>query len=128
MQRDLEKVEEIYAACRKRNWTAVNLLMAKEVEVLQSNELPWGGHFEGHEGVKQFWTAWSEHLDARIELDHLVDAGHHIAASGRLVGKARATQLEFEVPLVQIWTFQSGQVLRLETYTDNATLLAALGQ
>jgi hypothetical protein len=33
---------------------SVLLLLAPEVEVIQSEELPWGGHYHGHDGVRQF--------------------------------------------------------------------------
>lgn len=35
--------------------------------------------------------------------------------------------LEFDLTIVHIWTFNEGQVTRCEPYIDNATMLAALG-
>ena len=96
MHRDLEKVHEIYDAYERRDLVTVFQLLAKDVEFLQSTELPWGGHYTGHDGVRQFLEALREHVDSRVELEHLIDAGDRVVAVGRTVGKARATKLEFE--------------------------------
>jgi hypothetical protein len=127
MERDLEKIEELYNAQQKRDLRSIIMLMSPDVEIIQSDELPWGGHFTGHDGVKKFLTALAEHIDSQVQVERMIDAGDKIAAIGRTVGKARKTNLEFDVPIVHIWTMREGQVIRFEPYIDNATMLAALG-
>ena len=127
MQRDVDRIEELYAAWQKHDCKAIALLLAEDVEVVQSAELPWGGRHLGRAGMEHFLRAWREHLDARLALERVVDAGEQVVVVGHLPGKARHTQLEFEVPLVHVWSFRHGQIVRLEAYLDNATLLAALG-
>src|SRR5262249_42869224 len=127
MQRDLEKVQDIYDAYERRDLVSVFQLLSKDVEFLQSTELPWGGHYTGHDGARQFMAALREHVDSLVVLERLIDAGDHVVAVGRTVGKACATKLEFDVPVVHVWTLQDGQVSRFEAYIDNATMLAALG-
>jgi len=100
--------------------------MSEEVEIMQSTELPWGGHYRGHEGVKNFLTKLTEHLDSQVQVERMIDAGDKVAVVGRTVGKARKTKLEFDLPIVHIWTMCEGQVVRFEPYIDNATMLAAL--
>ena len=128
MQRDIEKVEEIYTAFERRDFKSVLMLMAKDVEFLQSAELPWGGSYSGPEGVRRFLTLVAENLDSRIVVERLIDAGDRVVTVGRTVGKARKTQLEFDVPLVHVWTFHDGLVTRFESYIDNPTMLAVLGE
>jgi len=103
------------------------LHLAKDVEFTQSPELPWGGVYRGHEGVRRLLSAVAQYLDSRVLIERLVDAGDKVVAVGRTVGKARATQLEFDVPLVHVWTFHNGLVTRFESYIDNPTMLAVLG-
>jgi ketosteroid isomerase-like protein len=126
MQRDVERVQELYEAFRKRNLGAILLLMAKDVEIAQSAELPWGGVYRGHEGVRQLLGKLAEHLDQRLEIECFIDAGDRVVAVGRTVGKARATNLEFDVPVAHVWTLQDSLITRFEPYIDNATMLAAL--
>lgn len=127
MQRDIEKVEEIYAAHARRDFKSLLLLLAKDVEFIQSAELPWGGLYAGHDGVHRLLNMVATYLDSRAVIERLIDAGDKVVAVGRSVGKARATQLEFDVPVVHVWTFHEGLVTRLESYIDNETMLAVLG-
>ncbi|HYG34566.1 MAG TPA: nuclear transport factor 2 family protein [Clostridia bacterium] len=127
MHRDVEKVEQIYRAFGRRNLESALHVMAEKVEIIQSPELPWGGQYVGHDGVKQFVAVLTQHLDSRVVIERFIDAGEHIVAVGQTVGKARATNLEFEIPFVHVWTFHEGQVIRFQPYIDNATMLAALG-
>jgi ketosteroid isomerase-like protein len=128
MERDLEKIAELYLAQQKRDLQSILMLMSPDVEIIQSNELPWGGHYLGHDGVKKFLATLTEHIDSQVHVERLIDAGEKIAVVGRTVGKARKTNLEFDLPIVHIWTFNEGQVVRFEPYIDNTTMLAALGR
>jgi len=60
-------------------------------------------------------------------VERLIDAGDRVVAIGRTVGKTKTTQLEFDVPVVHVWTFREGQIVRFEPYIENDTMLAALG-
>src|SRR6266850_582533 len=126
MERDLEKIEELYNAQQNRDIRSILMLMSQDIEIIQSTELPWGGHYTSHDGVKKFLTTLSEHIDSQVQVERMIDAGDKIAVVGRTVGKARKTKLEFDVPIVHIWTMREGQVIRFEPYIDNATMLAAL--
>jgi ketosteroid isomerase-like protein len=126
MERDLEKIEELYNPQQKRDLRSIIMLMSPDVEIIQSDELPWGGHYTGHDGVKKFLGALTEHIDSQVQVQRMIDAGDKIAVIGRTIGKARKTKLEFDVPIVHLWTMREGQVIRFEPYIDNATMLAAL--
>lgn len=127
MERDLEKIEELYRAQQKRDIRSILMLMSPDIEIIKSTELPWGGNYLGHDGVKKFLTTLSEHIDSQVHVDRLIDAGEKIVVVGRTIGKTRKTNLEFDIPVVHIWAFNEGQVVRFEPYIDNATMLAALG-
>ena len=126
MQRDVERVEELYGAFARLNISGVLMLMANDVEIVQSAELPWGGSYRGHEGVRQFLGKLAEHIESHLEIETLIDAGEHVVAVGRTMGKTRATRLEFNIPIVHVWTLRDGLVTRFEPYLDNATMLAVL--
>ena len=127
MQRDIELIEAIYAAFGRRDLPALLRHLGNDVEIIQSAELPWGGIHLGHAGVRQFFTALQIHLDSHVEMERLIDAGDHVVAVGRTVGKACATGLEFDIPVVHVWKFRDGRVSRFEAYLDNTAMLGALG-
>jgi ketosteroid isomerase-like protein len=101
-------------------------LMSPEVEIRQSEELPWGGQYKGHVGLQQFAKKLLDHVDSRVIIEQYIDAGDSVVAIGRTVGKARSNQVEFDVPVVHVWKLNEGRVVRFEPYIDNATMLAAL--
>jgi ketosteroid isomerase-like protein len=126
MERDLEIIAGIYRAYARKDLKSVLLSLSDSVEVIQSPELPWGGHYVGHEGIQKFLASLSHHIESKVVLERLIDSGNQIVAVGQTVGKAKATNLEFEVPMVHVWSFHEGAVVRFEAYIDNATMLAAL--
>ena len=127
MQRDVEKVEEIYRAFAKRDLQTMTMLMSNDVEIQQSPELPWGGSYRGHEGVKRLLARLGEHLEHRLTIEGFIDAGEQVVVSGRISGKTRSTGLEFDIPFVHVWTVREGLIARFEPYIANPTMLAALG-
>lgn len=127
MQRDIEKVEELYAAFEKRDLQSMLLLLSRDIELVHSAELPWGGIYQGHDGFRELLSTVEGHLSARVLIERLIDAGDKVVAVGRTVGKTRATNLEFDVPIVHVWTFHDGLATRFESYIDNPTMLAVLG-
>jgi ketosteroid isomerase-like protein len=127
MERDVEKIEELYRAQQKRDIRSILMLMSEVVEIIQASELPWGGHYTGHDGVKKFLTKLTEHIDSQVQVERMIDAGDKVVVVGRTVGSARKTKLEFDLPIVHVWTMREGQVIRFEPYIENATMLVALG-
>ena len=127
MQRDIETVEELYAAFQRRDLRSLLQVLHKDNELVHSAELPWGGVYRGHDGARQVINAVTENLDLRVLIERLIDAGDKVVAVGRSVGKTRATRLEFDVPIVHVWTFHDGLATRFESYIDNPTMLAVLG-
>jgi uncharacterized protein len=127
MERDIERVEQVYRAHAKGDVNAILQLLSPEVELVQSPELPWGGRYLGREGAAQFIKTLREKVDARLQVEQLIDAGDQVVVFGFTKGKARETGLEFEIPVVHVWTFSQGQIVRFEAYIDNPTMLAALG-
>jgi ketosteroid isomerase-like protein len=126
MERDVERIQELYRAFEKRDVLSVAQLMSPEVEIRQSEELPWGGQYKGHAGLQKFAKKLLDHVDSRVIIEQYIDAGESVVAIGRTVGKTRSNQIEFDVPVVHLWTLKEGRVVQFEPYIDNATMLAAL--
>ena len=126
MERDVERIQELYRAFEKRDVLSVAQLMSPEVEIRQSEELPWGGEYKGHGGLQKFAKKLLDHVDSRVIIEQYIDAGQSVVAIGHTVGKTHSNHVEFDVPVVHVWTLKEGRVVRFEPYIDNATMLAAL--
>jgi ketosteroid isomerase-like protein len=97
-----------------------------EVEFYQSTLLPWGGIYRGQEEATRFFTTLVAHVESRVDIDTIIDAGEHIVAIGHSRGRVKASGQTFEVAVVHVWTMRQGKALRFENYIDTPTMLRTL--
>ena len=121
-------VQAVYDAFANRDVAKIFALFSREIEIIQSPELPWGGHYRGHDGARQFLTTLTTHLNSTIELEHLVRAGDVVVAIGWTKGTVNATGASYRVPIAHVWTIRDGQVAQVHFCIDNPTMLAALAE
>lgn len=101
---------------------------ARDIEIVQSPELPWGGHYRGHDGAWQFFITLTTHLNSTIEIERLLRAGDVVVAVGWTNGNVNATGATYRVPIAHVWTIRDGQVAHVHFCIDNPTMLAALAE
>jgi uncharacterized protein len=126
-QSNAEVVRSLYDAFERSDVEAVLALFHPEIEIRQSEEVPWGGTYRGHEGAVRFFTALGGHIQTRVEIDRLVVSGDAVVETGRTVGRAVATQQPFAIDETHVWRLRDGKVVSMEAFVDNAAMLAALG-
>ncbi len=123
----VDLVREIYIRFARRDRSGVLALLTPDVEFTQTAELPWGGHYAGHEGARKYYLKLNKYADATPEPSGYVLAGDEVAVTGKLRGRVRASGEAFVVDLVQVWTVCRGRVRRCETFADTPALRALLG-
>jgi ketosteroid isomerase-like protein len=124
---NVQLVQSLYAAFLRRDIPFVLDRIAPDFEILQSPQLPWGGHYHGPQGLQQFFTNLATHLiNAALPIDRYLDAGDHVVALGHTQGTVKATQKPFDVPLAHVWHIQNGKAARFTPYIDNPTMLATM--
>ena len=119
-------VRNLYDAYRRQDTAAIFQSLDPEVEVYQSESLPWGGRYKGTDQVKGFLAKLTEHIDARVEVDQIIDTGDHVVAVGRSRGRVRANGQQFDLAVAHVWTLRQGKVRRFEVYLDTPAMLNAL--
>jgi ketosteroid isomerase-like protein len=119
-------VERLYQAFDAHDTAAIQELFAPDVEIRQTADLPWGGHFHGHEGVWAFFLKLIENVDSQLVREHLFAAGDHVVQSGRTRGTVVATGAAFDVAEVHLWELRDGLVVRYDAYIDTPAMLEAL--
>lgn len=119
-------VQRLYDAFRRRDFPAAFALFAPDLVIEQSGEVPWGGHFAGHAGARDFFAKLGHQLSSTLALERLIDAGDHVVAVGRTRGTVNATGASYDVPIAHAWQVQGGQLVRAHFMIDNPTMLAAL--
>ena len=59
MRTPMGVVHEVYEAFGRRDIARVFTLLSADVEMVQSEELPWGGVCKGHDGAQEFFGSQS---------------------------------------------------------------------
>jgi uncharacterized protein len=123
---NVELVERVYQAFRRRDFQDIFRMCAPDVEVVQSHELPWGGAYRGQAEVMQFFSTLTRHVSSTVVLDRVIDADDHVVAIGRTRGTVLVSGRSFDVPVVHVWNIRDGLVARFTPYMDHPTMKAAL--
>jgi ketosteroid isomerase-like protein len=121
-----EVIRSVYAAFGAGDVTALLALLDPDVEIRQSEELPWGGTYRGHEEALGFFGALTAHIATRVEVDRLIVAGDTVVENGRTCGRALHSGREFAIDETHVWGVRDGKVVRMHAYVDHAAMLAAL--
>ena len=127
MSPNIELVQSIYAAFFRRDMPAITERLSPDFEVIQSTQLPWGGHYHGIDGLQQFFGKLTTLLNnSALPIDRYLDAGDHVVAIGRTQGTVKSNNKPFDVPLAHVWHIKNGRAVRFTPYIDNPTMLACL--
>ena len=121
-----EIVEAIYEAFGRKDVERALSLFDPEIEVSQSEELPWGGTHRGHEGALQFFGALMSHIDTQVQIDRLIVAGDTVVEVGTTCGRALATDRAFAIEEAHVWRIRDGRAVSMRAYVDNEAMLAAI--
>ena len=116
----------VYKALAANDLDAVAALSSPDIEVVQSNALPYGGTFHGLGGTKAFTMGVFQALDSQVEVGAIFASGDAVVQTGRTRGSARATGKAFDSPEVHVWTVEDGLVTSLHAYVDAGIIAGAL--
>ncbi len=119
-------VRAVYAAFERGDVQAVLARFDPDVEIKQSEALPWGGLYRGHEGALRFFGTLVAHIETQVEIDRLIVAGDSVVENGRTCGRARDSGRRFEIDETHVWEVNDGKVVSMHAFVDDAAMLAAL--
>lgn len=119
-------VLDVYDAFARADAEAVLALFDEDVEIRQSEEVPWGGTYRGHEEALRFFGTLAAHIETRVEIERLIVAGDTVVENGRTCGRARGSGRTFAIDETHVWRVREGKILSMHAYVDNAAMLAAL--
>jgi ketosteroid isomerase-like protein len=123
---DVEVVERIYAAMHDRDYDTLFQLVDEAVVLTQDERLPWGGRFEGHDGVVEFAAALTGSIDSAVTMIAIYEADGEVIQMGHTKGTVVGTGTEFEIPEVHRWTIRDGKAVRAHFAIDTPGMLAKL--
>lgn len=119
-------IQQVYEALEQGDVEALIALSDPEIEIYQSDDLPYGGRHTGHAGLMEFLGQVRAALESKIEVGELYHAGDRVVQIGRTRGTAVATGKPFDAAEVQVWGVRDGRVTSLTVYADTEALGSAL--
>jgi ketosteroid isomerase-like protein len=93
----LTLVRELYDAFARQDLSAALARRHPDVEIRQTELVPRGGHYRGHEGAREFFGRMLGAIDSAVTVERFIDAGDHVAAVGRMRGRTRAGGVAFDL-------------------------------
>jgi ketosteroid isomerase-like protein len=123
---NIEIVSGIYAAMAAGDIELLLAMASEDFTIDQTEELPWGGHYVGREGVMAFATKLLSTIDSKVEADALYEAGDRVVQRGHTRGTVNASGASFDVAEVHIWTVRDSKAVAAEFYIDTPAMLDAL--
>ena len=126
-QDNVDVIESAYAAFAKGDIEAVLGYFSDSAEIVAPQSLPWGGEYEGPEGMRTFIAKLLEHFTdfKSTPLKVLGADDNHVIVVARTSGKTKSgNRVESEV--VWIYQLRDGAVTSAHVFSDTAELLEAL--
>jgi ketosteroid isomerase-like protein len=102
--------------------------LADDVEVYASEALPWGGTYNGRDGMMQFIQAITSHIDSVVVVEEMIEAGDHVIMVGRSKGTIKSSDEPYEVRLVDVVALRDGKIRKLHIFLDTPPVLEALAK
>lgn len=122
----LQAVNRFYRALAEGDAASATALAAPSIVVTQTDELPWGGRFEGLAAFARFGESVRRHIASTVSIERMFAAGDQVVVTGQTTGTALATGTAFDLPLVHLFTFAGGRIVALHVAIDTPAMQRAL--
>lgn len=123
-----EIVLELYNAFARGNLQYIAEKMAPQFIASQTDQLPWGGVYEGLAEYQTFTKKLREWIESRVILEETFEAGDRVVAIARTKGQVIQTGAAFDIRAVHLWTLKEERVIQFEAYIDTPAMLQVLEQ
>jgi uncharacterized protein len=126
MSQNTDLVAGFYRAIAERDLDTALAMIDPSIRIRQTDELPWGGEYEGLDGYAEFFGKLLGTITSRVEVEEIFEAGDHVVEIGRTRGTVNATGATFDVREVHVWELRDGKAVSFHAYIDTPAMLAAL--
>jgi uncharacterized protein len=126
-ERNLETYRRLLEAFNEGGIEAILPFFDEEVEVYDP-DLPGGGVFRGHQGVRDFVGQLTDSFEALEIRDYeLIPAGDRVVGLIHTYARGRNGGIEVEIRDAHVHTFRDGKVVHWRLYLDRNEALADAG-
>lgn len=126
-QDNVDVIESAFGAFKKGDVETVLGYFADSAQIVAPASLPWGGTYEGPEGMRTLIAKSLEYFgDFKTTPEKVLGADdNHVIVVARNSGKTKSGRSEQQV----VWVFQlrDGAITSAHLFTDTAATLEAIG-
>jgi ketosteroid isomerase-like protein len=129
-QENVEVVRRLWNAAEHRDDQAVYALYDPAIVWESGNVGPLdaGGHYHGHDGVRQFFRDWFEAFGTdRAHAESFSEAGDKVVVCYRVSGRGKGSGIDVEMRRWNVYGIREGLVVRVEMFATEAEALEAAG-
>ena len=127
--RNMEVVRGIYRAMAQGDVSAMFERFAPDCVVAQDPRLPWGGRWQGHDGLVEFALPLVGLIDSQVHTDAIYESDdEHVVEFGHTVGATREHGTPFDVHQMHLWRLRDGLVTDAHFAIDSERMIAALAK
>lgn len=127
-QGHVDSVRGVYDGWERGEFTAGESLLDEEVTLAIDPDIPDGGDYAGTDGVRNYMKAFLEPWESLAIAGESFEAvGDRVLVAVRQTGIGRGSGVAAEMHYFQVWTFQGGKVIRLETILSEKRAREATG-
>jgi uncharacterized protein len=123
-QDNVDVIESAFAAFKKGDIEGVLEFFAESAEIVAPQSLPWGGTYEGPEGMRTFLAKALEHFtDFKTTPEKVLGADdNHVIVVARNSGKTRNGSRHSE-QVVWVYQLRDGSITSAHLFADTAAVL-----
>ena len=125
---DVEVVRSFYDAMAARAFDRLFALVDPDCVITQDARLPWGGRYEGHDGLATFALLLVGTVESALTIDAIFESDGEVIEVGRTRGKVLASGVTYDIPQVHRWMVRGGKVVTAHFATDTDTMLSVLAE
>ena len=134
---NLENLRRGLEEWSRHPWTVDDPLRVEPLEALLDPEVLYedtvlpdhGGElYRGQDGIQRALARWFEPFEfMQVELKSIVGADDRFVSTHGWRAKARHTGIEFDGPLIYVWTFRDGRIVHIKSFTNEQRAVAEAG-
>jgi hypothetical protein len=127
-QENVEIVRHAYEAHLRGDYATALAKWHPNAE-MDGRNLPDGGVYRGHDGVRQHIERWASMWENwTIEVDRFIDAGgDSVVVLTHERGRNKASGMELDARHAELYTVRDGHIVRWQGFSDRAEALEAVG-
>jgi ketosteroid isomerase-like protein len=127
-QENIEVIRKAYEGTNSRDFSFIERLFDKDVEMFFPPEFPGTQEARGPQGFMRALAELEEAAqEIRYELEELLDVEDRVLAKVRFVGRGRHTGISLDRRVYWLYTLRAGKITKMVVYLERAEALEAAG-